>query len=63
MRAVVDQVQGNYFRCLFENGDVLKVHRSRLPEGIQEGDILKMSFELDAEATTRQKELMTSGAS
>lgn len=63
MRAVIDQVQGKYFRCLFENGDVLKVHSSRLPEGIKEGDVLKINFELDAEATARQRELMAASAS
>lgn len=63
MRAVIDQVQGNYIRCLFENGDILKVHRSRLPEGVKEGDVLKMNFELDAEATDRQRQLMAGSAS
>lgn len=63
MRAVIDQIQGNYFRCLFENGDVLKVHRTRLPEGVKEGDVLKISLEIDGEATTRQRELMAGSAS
>lgn len=63
MRAVIDQIQGNYYRCLFENGDVLKLHRTRLPEGVKEGDVLKVCLEIDTEATTRQRELMAGSAS
>lgn len=58
MRAVIDSSKGAYFRCLAENGDLLTVHRDMLPEGVSEGDILRVSFALDAEATKRQKELM-----
>ncbi len=59
MRAVIDSSKGAYFRCLVENGDLLTVHRSMLPEGLSEGDVLQVSFALDVEATKRQKELMT----
>ncbi|HOY68635.1 MAG TPA: DUF3006 domain-containing protein [Candidatus Ozemobacteraceae bacterium] len=60
MRAVIDASKGAYFRCLAENGDLLTVHRSMLPEGVGEGDVLKVTFALDTEATKRQKELMAS---
>lgn len=59
MRAVIDSSKGAYFRCLVENGDLLTIHREMLPNGVREGDVLTVSFSLDAEATKRQKELMT----
>lgn len=58
MRAVIDSCKGAYFRCLVENGDLLTIHRDMLPSGVAEGDVLKVSFSLDADATKRQKELM-----
>ncbi|MFZ2957865.1 MAG: DUF3006 domain-containing protein [Candidatus Ozemobacteraceae bacterium] len=58
MHAVIDKVEGAYIRCLLENGDVLRLHKSRLPENITVGDVLKVSLELDADATKHQRELM-----
>ncbi|HEY9070241.1 MAG TPA: DUF3006 domain-containing protein [Candidatus Ozemobacteraceae bacterium] len=58
MRAVIDATKGAYFRCLAENGDLLTIHRDMLPAGVGEGDVLQLTFALDAEATKRQKELM-----
>ncbi|OQA08518.1 MAG: hypothetical protein BWY66_00955 [bacterium ADurb.Bin374] len=58
MRAVIDSSKGAYYRCLVENGDLLTIHRDMLPDGVGEGDVLKVSFSLDTEATKRQKELM-----
>ncbi|GAB4272029.1 MAG: hypothetical protein Kow0029_10270 [Candidatus Rifleibacteriota bacterium] len=58
MQAVIDSVNGEYFRCLLENGDLVSVHKDYLPEGIEIGDIVKVQFLKDEEATRRQKELM-----
>lgn len=58
MQAVVDSKNGDYFRCLLENGDVINVHKTGLSEDIDVGDIVKVSFARDAEASAKQKELM-----
>lgn len=58
MQAVVDSKHGDYFKCLLENGDVINVHKSGLSEDISVGDIVKISFAKDVEASEKQKELM-----
>lgn len=58
MRAVVESVQGQLVRCLMENGDILTIARHQLPQEVREGDVIRLSFEIDAEGTKRQKELM-----
>jgi len=58
MQAVVDSKHGDYFKCLLENGDVINVHKSGLNEDIDVGDIIKISFLKDSEASAKQKELM-----
>lgn len=58
MQAVVDSKHGDYFKCLLENGDVINVHKSGLNEDISVGDIVKISFARDVEASEKQKELM-----
>lgn len=58
MQAVVDSKHGDYFKCLLENGDVINVHKSGLNEDISVGDIVKVSFAKDVEASEKQKELM-----
>ncbi|MBF0499873.1 MAG: DUF3006 domain-containing protein [Candidatus Riflebacteria bacterium] len=62
MQAVIDKIEGGYVRCLIENGDVLRLFKTRLPEGVAEGDVLKLSFSIDVEATKRQRELMAQTA-
>ncbi|EKD83296.1 MAG: hypothetical protein ACD_39C00759G0003 [uncultured bacterium] len=58
MQAVVDSRHGDYFRCLLENGDVINVYKQDLSEEIDIGDIVKVSFVKDNEASARQRELM-----
>jgi hypothetical protein len=58
MQAVIDSVNGEFFRCLLENGDLVSVHKEYLPEGIEVGDVMKLNFSKDEEASKRQKELM-----
>lgn len=58
MQAVIDSISGDFFRCLVENGDVLTVHKDMLPHEIEVGDVLKIGFEKDEKASSRQKELM-----
>lgn len=58
MQAVVDSMNGDYFRCLLENGDVINVNKADFPHEIGIGDILTVSFVKDNEASARQKELM-----
>ena len=58
MRAVVDSASGSYFRCLLENGDLVTIHKSFLPEDVHEGSVLQVAFTLNEQATKKQKELM-----
>jgi len=58
MRAIVDSIKGSNVKCLLENGDLITLKKKMLPEGIGEGDVVRMSFELDQDATKRQKEII-----
>ena len=58
MRAVIDSAFGVYFRCLLENGDLITVHKSFLPEEAKEGVVIQVSFALDEAANKKQQELM-----
>jgi hypothetical protein len=56
LRAVIDRFEEAYAVLLFESGE-LKVDMPRvlLPPGAAEGDILKITFEIDREETERQR--------
>lgn len=58
MQAVIDVVEASYIRLLIENGDIITVHKTHLPEEVKLGDVLKVRFELDQESSKRQHELM-----
>jgi len=58
MQTVIDSIKGNYFKCLLENGDIITLHKSCFPENIEVGNIVKLTFELDKEATEKQNKLM-----
>ncbi len=58
MQAVVDSLNGEFFRCLLENGDIINVHKSELAQNVAVGDVLSVSFVRDDAASLRQKELM-----
>lgn len=58
MRAVIDSVSGDYFRCLLENGDLISIHKDYLPKNVEVGNVLTVKFSIDKEASRRQKELM-----
>jgi hypothetical protein len=58
MKAVIDSINGDYCRCLLENGDLLSIHKQYLPQKVELGFVLKVEFSIDEEASRRQKELM-----
>ena len=58
MRAVIDSISGAFVRCLLESGDMITVNQTALPKEIKLGDVLSVQFEIDKEATKRQRELM-----
>jgi hypothetical protein len=58
MQAVVDSMNGDYFRCLLENGDVINVHKSDLGQNVEIGDVVSVTFSRDEAASSKQKELM-----
>jgi hypothetical protein len=43
---------------LLENGDLISIHKEFLPDDVTIGDIVKIQFKKDEEASKRQKELM-----
>lgn len=47
MKAVIDSVKGDYFRCLIENGDVLNVHNSELDADAKIGDLVEVKIKLE----------------
>ena len=58
MRAVIDSKPGKFFKCLLENGDIITLHESCFPKEIEVGNVVKISFEIDSEASEKQSELM-----
>jgi len=58
MKAVIDRFEGELVVVLLgEKGEFkLNIPLSFLPEGSKEGDILKISIELDIEATQETKQ-------
>lgn len=41
MKYTIDRISGNMAVCEDENGDLVKLISSELPNGVKEGDILK----------------------
>lgn len=58
MRALIDGKSGEFVRCLMENGDLLTVHVSVLPQGCEAGDVLRLQFVKDDVASQKQRELI-----
>ncbi|MEW6709951.1 MAG: DUF3006 domain-containing protein [Candidatus Riflebacteria bacterium] len=58
MQAIIDSIHGDYFRCLLENGDLISIHKEYLPKNVEVGNVVKVQFSIDEEASRRQKELM-----
>ncbi|MBF0543305.1 MAG: DUF3006 domain-containing protein [Candidatus Riflebacteria bacterium] len=58
MQGVIDQVKGKYLRCVLENGDIVKIHKSMFNKEVTEGDVIKLTFEFDEEGTKKQREMM-----
>lgn len=46
MRVVIDRFEGEYAVCEKEDGQVINIERSKLPESIKEGDILIIDGEV-----------------
>lgn len=47
MKAVIDSVKGDYFRCLIENGDILNIHSSELEAEAKIGDLVEIKVKLE----------------
>ncbi len=57
MKAVIDRFEGDYAVVLFGDEEIkVDIPKKLLQEGAQEGNWLKVSFELDQEGTQEQKE-------
>jgi hypothetical protein len=56
MKAVIDRFEEEYAVVLFGDDEIkVDIPRRLLPEGVQEGSWLKVSFVLDMEGTLAQK--------
>ena len=58
MRALIDGKDGDFFKCLLESGDQLTVHASSLPKGSETGDVVRLQFLKDEDASRKQRDLM-----
>ncbi len=59
MKVTIDRIGENIIICEDENGDMVKVRTSALPEGIKEGDILTEkdgTWTLEEEETKRRRQ-------
>ncbi len=56
MKAVIDRFEGEYAVVLFGDGELKAgIPRQLLPPQAREGSLLHVTFELDHEATEKQK--------
>lgn len=56
MRAVIDRFEGSQALLLVGEGEAaIQFPRELLPPGAAEGDILRVSFQIDHEATAAQR--------
>ena len=44
MKAVIDSKNGDYFKCLLENGDILNIHEDDFEESIEIGDLVDIKI-------------------
>ncbi|MDR7811953.1 MULTISPECIES: DUF3006 domain-containing protein [Lacrimispora] len=59
MKYTIDRIGETVIICEDENGDMLKVKASELPEGVREGDILtetEGTWTLEKEETERRRQ-------
>ncbi|WP_186423954.1 DUF3006 domain-containing protein [Lacrimispora celerecrescens] len=59
MKYTIDRIGKTVIICEDENGDMLKVQASELPEGVREGDILtetEGTWTLEKEETERRRQ-------
>ncbi|MFA6939797.1 MAG: DUF3006 domain-containing protein [Clostridiaceae bacterium] len=58
MKVIIDRFEGKFAVCQKENMSMINIERSKLPEGVKEGDallVLKGSISIDKEETDRLK--------
>ena len=57
MKATIDRLEGDYAILLFGDKEIkVDFPLALLPEGVKEGSILKVNFEIDSVGKVRQEE-------
>ncbi|NLM18445.1 MAG: DUF3006 domain-containing protein [Clostridiaceae bacterium] len=54
-KLIIDRFENEYAVCEIE-GEIINLKKSLLPSNAKEGDVIKVSFEIDQDETTRRKE-------
>ena len=59
MRLIIDRFEGDFAVCEDENRKMLNIEKTRLPEGVKEGDVLIFQGDklvIDHDETKRRRE-------
>lgn len=59
MRVVIDRFEGEFAVCEADEGNMINIEKSKLPEGAREGDVLEVTddgISIASDATGRKKQ-------
>ena len=58
MRVVIDRFEGDYAVCEKEDRTMMNIHKSKLPTGVKEGNVLRIDgsvIEIDTKETQKRQ--------
>lgn len=57
--AVIDEIEEDICVLIFDDGYKLHMNRKRLPSGVREGSVLRITIEIDAEEEAKRVKEIT----